>query len=86
MNGEPEGYEIPIFTSLTQPILMGGVPRSVAILNGTAAILISMPLGLPFIGIPLGITVHAISAYATKRDQYFFDVLKRHISEGTYWD
>jgi type IV secretion system protein TrbD len=83
---EPSGYELPIFTSLTQPVLMGGIPRSVAILNGTVAVLISLPLGLPYIGIPLGIAVHAIAAYATKRDAYFFEILKRHVFEGTYWD
>ena len=32
---EPEGYRIPLRTSLTRPILMGGVPRNFAILNAT---------------------------------------------------
>ena len=30
-----EGFEIPIHRSLTQPIMIGGVPREIAILNGT---------------------------------------------------
>ena len=33
----PEGYVIPVRRSLTEPILMGGVPRTAAILNGTLA-------------------------------------------------
>jgi type IV secretion system protein VirB3 len=32
-----EGYEIPVHRALTEQILMGGVPRSVGLLNGTIA-------------------------------------------------
>ena len=32
---EIEGYEVPLHVALTQPILMGGAPRTFAILNGT---------------------------------------------------
>lgn len=32
-----EGYEIPLHRALTEPILMGGAPRTVAIVNGTLA-------------------------------------------------
>ena len=35
MDEEPEGYRVPLRTSLTRPILMGGVPRAFAILNAT---------------------------------------------------
>lgn len=46
-----EGFEVPIHRSLTQPILMGGVPRDIALLNGTitAALVFGMHsfLGLP---------------------------------------
>ncbi|MEQ8216304.1 MAG: conjugal transfer protein, partial [Smithellaceae bacterium] len=31
------GYDIPIHRALTEQILIGGVPRAVAILNGTIA-------------------------------------------------
>ena len=31
------GFEVPLHRSLTEPILLGGAPRSVAILNGTLA-------------------------------------------------
>jgi type IV secretion system protein VirB3 len=32
-----EGFEAPIHRSLTEPILMGGAPRGLAIVNGTLA-------------------------------------------------
>jgi type IV secretion system protein TrbD len=41
---EIEGYEVPLHVALTQPILMGGAPRTFAILNGTLALVIGMGL------------------------------------------
>jgi len=86
MEPTPEGYEIDLFTSLTQPILFGGVPRTFAILNGTMTAIIALPLGLPLLGVPLGLTAHAAAAWMTKRDPYFFEILLRHIRQESYWD
>jgi type IV secretion system protein VirB3 len=86
METTPQGFEIDLFTSLTQPIHFGGVPRGFAIINATLAAVISLPLGLPILGIPLGIAAHAIAAWMTKRDPYFFDVLLRHLRQPPYWD
>ena len=35
-----EGFEIPLHIALTQPVLMGGAPRTFAILNGTLALVV----------------------------------------------
>ena len=78
--------EIPLFQSLTQPILLGGVPRTFAILNGVLAAVISIPLGLFYVGIPLAISLHAFAAWMTKRDPYFFEVLIRHLRLSHYWN
>lgn len=86
MENAPDGYEIDLFTSLTQPIQMGGVPRGFAILNATVAAVISLPLGLPLLGVPLGLGCHAIAAWMTKRDPYFFEILLRHVRQASYWD
>ena len=32
-----DGFEVPLHRSLTEPILLGGAPRTVAIANGTLA-------------------------------------------------
>ena len=82
----PEGFEIDLFTSLTQPILFGGVPRTFAILNGTMTAIISLPLGLPLLGLPIGLCAHALAAWMTKRDSYFFEILMRHLRQEPYWD
>ena len=42
------GFEAPVHRSLAEPILMGGAPRSVAILNGTLAA--ALGLGPPALG------------------------------------
>ena len=86
MEQVPEGYEIDLFTSLTQPILFGGVPRTFAIRNGTMAAIICLPLGLPLLGLPLGVVAHAFAAWMTKRDPYFFGILMRHLRQESYWD
>src|SRR3546814_4767179 len=36
-SGPIEGFEAPIYRSLAEPILLGGAPRAIAILNGTLA-------------------------------------------------
>ena len=51
---EIEGYEVPLHVALTQPILMGGAPRTFAILNGTLALVIGMGLHLWWLGFPAG--------------------------------
>lgn len=82
----PEGFEIDLFTSLTQPILVGGVPRTFAILNATATAIICLPLGLPFLGLPIGFAAHAVAAWMAKRDPHFFEILMRHLRQEPYWD
>ena len=82
----PEGYQIELFTALTQPILLGGAPRMFAILNGVMTVLISLPLSLPLLGIPLGIAAHSLAVFLTKRDSYFFEILLRHMRQRPYWD
>jgi len=41
-----EGYAIPLRRSLTEPILLGGAPRTAAILNGTLAAAFGLGLQL----------------------------------------
>jgi type IV secretion system protein VirB3 len=70
--------EVVIHRSLTEVILVAGVPRELAILNGglTAALTFSLH---SFWGIPLGLLVHWVALEATKRDPHFFYALRRHL-------
>lgn len=74
--GEPiAGFYAPVHRALTEPILLGGAPRALAIVNGTLA----GAIGLGLAGLPLGAIDHALSVWAAKRDAQFVDVARRHL-------
>ena len=83
---EVEGFEIGFHSSLSEPVTIAGVPRMIAVLNGTLTAVLALGLQVPWLGIPLGLAVHAGAYWLNKRDQYFFDALKRHIRQKPYWD
>lgn len=70
------GYLAPVRQALTQPILMGGAPRSYAILNGTLAAIVAFA-GAIVPGILLGIAGHVIGVFLARRDPDVIEVLKR---------
>lgn len=74
-----EGFEIPLHRALTEPILMGGAPRTVAIANGTLAAALGLGLQLWLAGLAVWIVGHAAAVYAARKDPAFMRVLIRHI-------
>jgi type IV secretory pathway TrbD component len=72
------GYLAPVRQALTQPILMGGAPRSYAILNGTLAAIVAFA-GAIVPGIILGIAGHVLGVFLARRDPDVIEVLKRAI-------
>ncbi len=79
-----EGFEIALHRSLTEPILLGGAPRSVAILNVTVAAALGIGLQLWIAGIALWLVAHAVAVFAAKRDPQFASVLARHLRQKAY--
>ena len=82
----PEGYEVPMHLALTQPILFGGVPRSFGILDVTVALVLALGLHLWWLGGPLGLLVHVVAVWLTKRDPWWFDVFRRHLLVPRFMD
>ena len=83
--GEPIiGFQAPVHRALTDPILLGGVPRAVAIANGTLAAAVSLGLRLWLIGILLWAAGHFAAVWATRRDTQFVDVVRRHLRYPAY--
>lgn len=81
---EVDGFEVPLHKSLTEPILMGGCPRSVAFLNATLAA--AMGLGMhKFHLLIINVLLHFVFVAVTKRDPQFFDVFRRHINLKKYY-
>ena len=74
-----QGFEIPLHRSLTEPILMGGAPRAVAILIGTLAAALALGLRLWLPGLLVWVIGHGVAVYAAKADPAFLDVIARHL-------
>ena len=81
-----DGFEIGFHSSLSEPVTIAGVPRMIAVLNGTLTAVLSLGLQVSIIGIPLGLAIHTGCYWLNKRDPYFFDALKRHMRQRPYWD
>jgi type IV secretion system protein TrbD len=78
------GFSVPVHRALTEPILLGGAPRAVAILNGTLASALGLGLRLWLAGILLGLMGQVAAAWAAKRDPQFVDVVRRHLRISGY--
>jgi type IV secretion system protein VirB3 len=80
-----EGFEIPVHRALTEPILLGGAPRAVAILNGTLAAAIGLGLQQWIAGLGLFVAGHTLAVFAARRDPDFLSVLARHLRQRGWW-
>jgi type IV secretion system protein VirB3 len=85
-DNEPEGFRLPLHTSLTRPILMGGVPRGFAIANATIGAAIGLGLRQPFIGAPLWLVLQAGAVWAAARDPWFLETWPRHLAKPGFLD
>jgi type IV secretion system protein VirB3 len=73
------GFTAPVHRALTEPILMAGAPRSVAILNGTLAAAVGLGLRLWLVGLVVWLVGHAAAVWAARRDPHFVEVARRHV-------
>lgn len=73
------GFIVPVHRALTEPILLGGAPRAIAILNGTLAAALGLGLRLWLVGLVLWAIGHATAVWTARRDPLFADVGRRHL-------
>jgi len=73
------GYTVPVHRALTEHILLGGAPRSIAIMNGTLAGAVGLGLRLWLVGLAIWAIGHFIAAWAARRDPLFVEVGRRHL-------
>jgi len=78
------GYTVPIHSSLTSPLLMGGVPRQLAILNATIAAAVVFGLHSLYI-IPISVLIHVAAVILAKKDPYFFQIAVRHMRLKSFY-
>jgi len=83
MNGD-DGFEVPIYRSLVEPILYAGVPRKLALINGTMTA--AFALGAQsLIAIPIGVVFHIVLARLTKIDPNFLGTLLANLRRTKRW-
>ncbi|WP_158915828.1 VirB3 family type IV secretion system protein [Caulobacter sp. S45] len=86
VGGPIPGFEAPVHRALTEQILMGGAPRSVAILNGTLAAALGLGLRLWIAGVAFWLIGHAAAVWAAKRDAQFVEVARQHLHYPSHFD
>ena len=78
-------WTAPVYRVLTEPILLAGVSRPIAILNGTAWGVLGLGLHW-WPAFPLGLCAHWGAAWLTTRDPSWGDVVLMHLREARYFD
>lgn len=81
-----EGFEVPVHRALVEPILLGGAPRALAIVNGTAAAALGLGLQQWLGGLLLFALGHSLAVLAARRDPDFALVLVRHLRQRGHLD
>ena len=76
-----DGFEIPLHRALTEPILLAGAPRAIAILNGTVAAALGLGLQMWLPGLLVWVVGHSLAVFAARRDPDFAQVLTRHLRQ-----
>jgi type IV secretion system protein VirB3 len=78
MSDTHPGFEVPIHRSLTEPILVAGLPRRFAILLWTPGMVIVLGLYQLWF-LPVAIALHALFAALTRREPHFVEVFLRAV-------
>jgi type IV secretion system protein TrbD len=79
-----EGFQVPLHRALTEPILLGGAPRGIAIVNGTLAAALGLGLQMWLAGLLVWVAGHSLSVFLAKRDPDFAAVLARHLRQKAW--
>jgi type IV secretion system protein VirB3 len=61
--------------------LLAGVPRGIAIINGTLAAALGLGLQMWLAGVLFWVAGHSLAVFAAKRDPDFAAVLARHLRQ-----
>jgi type IV secretion system protein VirB3 len=69
-----DGFEVPVHRSLVEPMLMAGLPRTVALVLWTTVSAFAFGLRQVWV-LPIGIGLHLLCAAAARHDPYVFDVV-----------
>lgn len=82
----PDDFTAPLHRALTEPILLAGAPRALAIVNGTLAAALGLGLRLWLAGLVVWLVGHGLAVWAARRDPDFVEVARRHLRLPSYLD
>ncbi len=74
-----QGFAAPVHRALTEPMLLAGAPRAIALVNGTLAAALGLGLRLWIVGLIVWLAGHALAVWAARRDPQIFEVGVRHV-------
>lgn len=80
----PAGYCLPLFKSLTQQVLIMGVPRAFMVANIAILGIFVMAMHFFYI-IPLNVVLHFGAIYLAQNDEQFFDCLRLYLKKKDYY-
>jgi type IV secretion system protein VirB3 len=69
----------PVHRALTEPVLLAGAPRAIALVNGTLAASLGVGLRLWLVGLAVWILGHALAVWAARHDPLILEVGRRHV-------
>lgn len=81
MEGMPPGFEVPVFRSLYEPILVAGVRREVALFLwlGVGLVVANGGLARTWLIIPVSLICHVAVAYGTRHDPDVVQIVIRRM-------
>lgn len=72
--GRNDGLEVPLHRSLVEPMMLAGLPRTVAFVLWTMVAALAFGLRQIWV-LPIGLVFHVVGVAAVKADPYIFDLL-----------
>jgi type IV secretion system protein VirB3 len=72
-------FRAPVHRALYEPMLLGGAPRGLAILNGTLAAALGLGLRAWLAGLLMFVAGPALAVWAARRDPQVLEVVRRHL-------
>lgn len=78
------GFAAPVHRALTQPMLLAGAPRAIALVNGTLAAALGLGLRLWIVGLVVWLAGHGLAVWAACHDPQIFEVGRRHVRLPAY--
>lgn len=81
----PDGLEVPLHRSLVEPMMVAGLPRTVALVLWTMICALGFRLRQIWV-VPVGVLVHLVCAAAAKADPYIFSILGAALRAGRRLD